>query len=77
MEDAVGKVVEAITDADIAALLQDMEAQQAKSQKIDENPETLDEYRAFIVRHTEAKLSDEQLATYDRLEADWSRDQPR
>jgi len=72
-EEAVERIVLAVTDESIAAQREKNQLEREAREKALTNPETFQEYSQFVSRNGTGQLSDEQLATWDRLNADISR----
>lgn len=75
LEDAVAKLVDALTDSDVAAYAEAIGREDASDQKARENPETLDEFYVFVRHNGPDALSHEQLVMFDRLRAEQTRQQ--
>lgn len=72
-EEAVERIVMAMTDETIAAERKKSREEREAKEKALTNPETYAELSRFVSRKGTDQLSDEQLATWDRLNADISR----
>jgi Methyltransferase small domain len=72
-EEAVERIVLAMTDDSIAAERKKSRQEREAREKALTNPETYAELSRFVSRKGTDQLSDEQLATWDRLNADISR----
>lgn len=73
IEEAATRQVEAITDEAIAEERERIAAQRAEREKALSAPETVGEFRRFLVHRSSEDLSDEQMAKWDALEAEVSR----
>jgi len=73
--EAVARIVAAITDQNIAAYAEAVDAEDTREQKAKGNPETLDEFYYFVRCNGADALSHEQLVTFDRLRAEQTRKQ--
>lgn len=73
-EDAVQRKVEAVTREDYEQAFADRAAKVAAHSKALADPETFFEFRTFLQEKSESDLSDEQLARYDALHADMTRE---
>lgn len=73
-EDAVTKKVRAVTEAEYCREFEKRQEASQEHEKALENPETFFEFRTFINDKGEDALSDEQLARYDALHADSTRE---
>jgi len=72
-EDAVAKKVLALTKGDYYRELEKQQEASMDRERALENPETLSDFRSFIIAKGEHALTDEQLAAYDSLHADATR----
>lgn len=72
-EDAVAKKVLALTKGEYYRELEKQQEASLERERALENPETLSDFRSFILAKGEHALSDEQLAMYDSLHADATR----
>ncbi len=72
-EEAIERIVMTITDETIAEQREKHRQEREATEKALTNPETYQEYSQFVGRKGTDALSDEQLATWDRLNADISR----
>lgn len=72
-EDAVTKKVRATTAGEYARSFEKRQEESQAHEKALSNPETFAEFRTFIIDQGEDALSDEQLACYDALHADITR----
>ncbi len=72
-DEAVERIVLAMTDESIAQQRAAKRRQSDAREKALTNPETYQEYSQFVSRRGVEALSDEQLATWDRLNADITR----
>lgn len=73
-EDAVAKKVHAVTLSDFVAAFANRQAKVEERKKALNDPRTFFEFRTFLQEKSEDDLSDEQLACYDALHADMTRD---
>lgn len=73
-EDAVTKKVRATTAGEYARSFEKRQEESQAHEKALSNPETFGEFRTFIIDKGEDALSDEQLARYDALHADVTRE---
>jgi hypothetical protein len=73
-EDAVTKKVRATTAGEYARSFEKRQEESQAHEKALSNPETFAEFRTFIIDKGEEALSDEQLARYDALHADVTRE---
>lgn len=74
-EAALKNQVMAQTEEDLAQYLRKRSEKLKKDEKALTNPESLDEFTTFIRERGEENLTDEQLATFDALRAERSREQ--
>jgi hypothetical protein len=72
-EEALEKMVLALTDEKITAQREKNRREREAREKALTNPETYEELSQFVARKGTGALSDEQLATWDRMQADISR----
>ena len=73
-EDALKKKVDGLTPGEYYRYFEKRQEASMEHQKALENPETFFEFRTFINEKGEEALSDEQLAVYDTLHADMTRE---
>ena len=73
-EDAVAKKVRAVTAGEYAREFEKRQEASMEREKALENPETFFEFRTFLHAKSEDALTDEQLARYDSLHADMTRE---
>lgn len=73
-EDAIKRKVEAVTPEVYEQTFSDRAAKSAEHSKALSDPQTFFEFRTFLQVKTEADLSDEQLARYDALHAEVTRE---
>lgn len=73
-EDAVKLKVEGVTQDLYGQSLADRKAKACEHEKAITNPESFFEFRTFLQTKTETDLTDEQLARYDALHADMTRE---
>ena len=73
-EQAVAKKVRAVTAGEHARAFEQRQAESLAEEKALTNPETFAEFRTFLAAQGEAAFSDEQLARYDALHADLTRE---
>lgn len=71
---AVKKRVEALTAGEYHRAFEKKQEESLAQEKALTNPETFSEFRTFIIANREDALSNEQLARYDALHADISRE---
>lgn len=69
-EQAADRHVAALTDEAIKAKFEERQKESAEKRKALENPETLDEYRTFVIYKGDDALTPEQRAKYDALRAE-------
>jgi len=73
-EDAVKKKVQAVTLEDFVAAFAERQAKAEEHKKALADPKTFFEFRTFLQEKSEGDLSDEQLARYDALHTDVTRE---
>jgi len=73
-EEAVAKKVRAVTEGEYARYFEKKQEDSLAHEKALTNPETFEEFRTFIIDKGEDALTDEQLARYDALHADITRE---
>lgn len=73
-EDAVKSKVRAVTPEDYASAFAERQSKADEHSKALTNPETFFEFRTFLQSKAESELTDEQLARYDALHADMTRE---
>lgn len=73
-EDAVAKKVLSVSLEDYAAAFAERQAADLNREKALTNPKSFFEFRTFLQEKSEADLTDEQLARYDALHADITRE---
>ena len=74
LEDAIKERVSAITQEDLDAHFKSVGVERAAHEKAISEPKTLQDFRTFIRYRGEDELTDEQLAAYDKLRADQTRE---
>jgi hypothetical protein len=73
-EDAVAKKVLAVTENDYVSSFAERRVADRDREKALTNPESFFEFRTFLQQKSEADLTDEQMARYDALHADLTRE---
>jgi len=76
-DDVLTRAVEAQTAEDLARYFDARRETREANEKALTNPETREEFRTFLRQKSEGDLSDQQLAAYDVIEADLSRERRR